>query len=106
MATLEHLQATSGPRNGPTATLTLEAWAPPVPALTIPAVFPDEIEVQIFGSPTGAHLVAAIELVSPGNKDRSVARRAFAAKCSSYLQLGIGLIIVDVVTERLANLHD
>jgi Protein of unknown function (DUF4058) len=106
VATLERPPTTPGPRNGPAATLTLEAWAPPVPALTIPAVFPDEIEVQIFGSPTGAHLVAAIELVSPGNKDRSEARRAFAAKCSSYLQVGIGLIVVDVVTERLANLHD
>lgn len=96
----------TGPGNGPVATLPAEVWAPPVPALVIPAIFPDEIEVQVFGSPTGAHLVGAIELISPGNKDRPEARRAFAAKCSSYLQLGIGLVIVDVVTDRLANLHD
>jgi hypothetical protein len=51
-------------------------------------------------------LVAAIELISPGNKDRPETRRAFAAKCASYLQQGVGLVIVDVVTERLANLHD
>jgi hypothetical protein len=92
--------------NGPTATAVAEAWAPPIPELVIPTVFPDEIEVQVFGSPTGAHLVAAVELVSPGNKDRPETRRAFAAKCSSYLQVGVGLVIVDVVTERLANLHD
>jgi hypothetical protein len=106
VATLERSALAATPRNGPGGTLTMEAWAPPVPALVIPAFFPDEIEVQIFGSPTGAHLVAAIELISPGNKDRSEARRAFAAKCSSYLQVGIGLVIVDVVTDRLANLHD
>ena len=50
-------------------------------------------------------LVAAIELVSPRNKDRPSSRRAFATKCAAYLQCGISLIIVDVVTERVANLH-
>jgi hypothetical protein len=91
--------------NGPAVVTTAtEAWAPPVPALLMPAIFPDEIEVQVFGSATGAHLVAALELVSPGNKDRAETRRAFAAKCSSYLQLGIGLVIIDVITDRLANL--
>jgi hypothetical protein len=84
----------------------VETWAPPLARLTMPAVFPDEIEVQIFHTSGGATLVAAIELISPGNKDRAETRRAFAAKCFSYLQQGIGLIIVDVVTERLANLHN
>jgi len=51
-------------------------------------------------------LVAAIELVSPGNKDRPETRQAFAAKCVSYLTRGIGLIVVDIVTNRLANLHN
>jgi Protein of unknown function (DUF4058) len=83
----------------------VEAWAPPAAVLVVPAVFPDEIEVQIYGTSGGSTLVAAIELVSPGNKDRPETRRAFSAKCQSYLQLGIGLVIVDVVTERLANLH-
>lgn len=107
VATLESAGPESAPRNGPgTVAVAEEVWAPPAPALIIPAVFPDQIEVQVFGSPTGAHLVAAIELVSPGNKDRFETRRAFAAKCGSYLQQGIGLVIVDVVTERLANLHD
>jgi hypothetical protein len=62
--------------------------------------------VQIIQRSGGPTLVGAIELVSPGNKDRPEARRAFAAKCAGYLQLGIGLLIVDVVTERQANLHD
>jgi hypothetical protein len=77
-----------------------EAWAPPTPAVIIPTSFPDEIEVQVFGQSGGTYLVGAVELVSPGNKDRPETRRAFAAKCSSYLQLGIGLVVVDVVTER------
>jgi len=51
-------------------------------------------------------LVGALELVSPGNKDRFESRRAFAAKCASYLQSGIGLLVVDIVTERQANMHD
>src|SRR5439155_22145846 len=33
-------------------------------------------------------------------------RQAFVSKCQSYVQEGIGLVIVDVVTERRANLHN
>jgi hypothetical protein len=78
----------------------------PGTVLMMPAAFPDEIEVQIYRTSGGATLVGAIELVSPGNKDRFEARRAFAAKCLGYLQMGIGLLVVDIVTERQANLHD
>jgi hypothetical protein len=106
IGTLERMAVQAAPANGPVATVAAPAWAPPTPVLTMPGVFPDEIEVQILGGPTGPHLVAAIELVSPGNKDRAETRRAFAIKCASYLQMGIGLIVIDVVTERLANLHD
>ncbi|HEV3204003.1 MAG TPA: DUF4058 family protein, partial [Gemmataceae bacterium] len=92
--------------NGSAGGLALETWAPPVTSLIMPAVFPDEIEVQVYSTATGATLVAAIELISPGNKDRAETRRAFAAKCAAHLQMGIGLVMVDVVTERNANLHD
>ena len=34
------------------------------------------------------------------------ARRAFEAKCASYLASGVGLIVVDIVTGRSANLHN
>jgi hypothetical protein len=81
-------------------------WAPPAPVAVMPAIFPDDFEVQVFSSAAGPTLVAAIELVSPGNKDRHEARRAFAAKCAAYLQRGVGLMIVDIVTSRHANLHD
>ncbi|MBY0456241.1 MAG: hypothetical protein K2V38_02770 [Gemmataceae bacterium] len=53
----------------------------------------------------GARLVAAVELVSPANKDRESHRRAFATKCAGYLAQGIALIVVDVVTNRSGNLH-
>lgn len=66
----------------------------------------DIIEVQVFSSQAGPTLVGAIELVSPANKDRPVQRDAFTAKCQTYLQQGIGLVMVDVVTTLSANLHD
>jgi hypothetical protein len=49
--------------------------------------------------------LAAVELVSPANKDRPGERHAFAVKCASYLHEGIGLIVVDIVTNRTINLH-
>ncbi len=104
VATLTEAQATGG--RGTAGTAVAPVWAPPVTNLIVPAVFPDDIEVQVFATVTGAALVAAIELVSPGNKDRPEARRAFAAKCVTYLTRGIGLIVVDIVTNRLANLHN
>ena len=108
VATLEGSQAASGggSRNGGTATLSAPAWAPPAPAWTVPAVFADDFEVRVFSSRGGPTLVAAIELVSPGNKDRADARQAFATKCASYLHEGIALIIIDVVTGRRPNLHN
>lgn len=98
-------EAEAGPSNGNGGVI-LQTWAPPATSLLMPAVFPDEIEIQVFQSSAGPTLVGAIELVSPGNKDRHETRRAFAIKCASYLQQGIGLVIVDIVTERRTNLHD
>jgi hypothetical protein len=94
--------------NGPsTATLPARVWTPPVPMLTMPAAFPESFEVRVFSTMSGGlTLVAAIELVSPGNKDRAVERRAFATKCASYLYRGIALIVIDIVTSRRANLHN
>jgi hypothetical protein len=59
----------------------------------------------VFHEEGGLNLRAAIELVSPANKDRPSHRRAFAAKCASYLAQGAAVVVVDVVTERLANMH-
>jgi hypothetical protein len=97
------LAETSGNGEGGVATA---VWAPPVATHVIPAVFPDDVEVRVTDTRDGRTLVAVIEIVSPGNKDRDEARDAFAAKCAAYLQRGIGLVVVDVVTERRANLHN
>ena len=59
-----------------------------------------------FSREAGPTLAGALELVSPANKDRPAHRDAFVSKCATYLQQGVGLVIVDVVTDRRANLHD
>lgn len=93
---------TAGARNGSVALL---SDAPPA-VLTLAASFPDDLEVEIREEHDRARLAAVIELVSPSNKDRQAERDAFVAKCVTYLKRGIGLVIIDVVTERHANLHN
>lgn len=84
-----------------------ETWEIPAPVQTIPfTLATDIVEVLIYDSREGPTLAAAIELVSPSNKDRPAHRDAFVAKCQSYLQLGAGLLIVDVVTDRGQSLHN
>jgi hypothetical protein len=96
--------------NGGTATavaaMPTKTYAPPAVSFEMPAIFPDSVEVLVFSSEAGPTLVSAIELVSPGNKDREDYRQGFAAKCASYLQQGVGLMIVDIVTSRNASLHN
>src|SRR5262245_52931316 len=84
------------------------AWAPPKPALSGPVDFTDLdlFEVKVFDEEDTPRLVAAIELVSPSNKDRASHRRAFVIKCASYLEQGVGVLVVDIVTSRSGNLHD
>src|SRR5262249_866322 len=74
--------------------------------LQLPASFPEGCTVEIVSTEGGRTLVGAIELISPGNKDRESKRRQFAAKCATYLARGVGLGIVDVVTSRPGNLHN
>jgi hypothetical protein len=82
-------------------------WAPPRPThrATLKFSHPDLFEVRVFTDVEGPELVAAVELVSPSNKDRPAQRHQFAIKCASYLQDNVGLVVVDVVTERGGNLH-
>jgi hypothetical protein len=72
----------------------------------MPGLCPEAFEVLVFEDDGGARLVGAVELASPGNKDRSDHRRAFAIKCANYLYQGIGLVIVDIVTSRPGTLHN
>lgn len=81
-------------------------YAPPVPLLFGDVNFPepDLFEVRVL-SDDGSRVAAAIELVSRANKDRPETRRAFAIKCASYLQAGISVVIMDIVTARRADLY-
>ena len=83
-------------------------WSPPRPKIAARVDFArlDSYEIRVYRDlGGGAELRAAIELVSPANKDRVGSRLTFAAKCAGYLKHGLGLAIVDVVTSRAANLH-
>src|SRR4051794_32802727 len=53
----------------------LQTWAPRATSLVVPAEFPDDIEVRVLSTAAGPTLVAAIEFVSPRNKDRRESRR-------------------------------
>ena len=88
------------------AGLALAVWTAPAPSLTIPLpIVTDIVEVQIFSSEGGPTLAGAIELLSPSNKDRPTNRDAFVTKCAAYLQQGVGLVVVDVVTDRHSDWH-
>ncbi len=65
----------------------------------------DSYEVKVFREFGGPQLRAAIELVSPANKDRPASRHAFAGKCAGYLRRGVSLIVIDPVTSRTADMH-
>jgi hypothetical protein len=65
----------------------------------------DEYEVRVFDTKRHRRLVAAVELVSPANKDRPENRRAFVAKCATLLQQQVSITIVDLVTTRQFNLY-
>lgn len=92
---------------GQRSTSASDGWSSPAPATTVPiSVITDVIEVAVYNDEAGPVLVGAIELVSLANKDRPAHRDAFVSKCAAYLQQGVGLLVVDVVTERRANLHE
>jgi hypothetical protein len=94
-----------GNGNGGVATA---VWAPPRPPLVAAVDFGslDVFEVRVYDEENARTLVSVVELVSPGNKDRPAHREAFATKCAAYLQQGVSVVIVDIISERRANLHE
>jgi hypothetical protein len=64
-----------------------------------------EYEVRVFDTRRNRRLVAAIEIVSPSNKDRPESRHVFVAKCRELLRHGVSVAIVDVVTAKHFNLY-
>jgi hypothetical protein len=82
-------------------------WAPPKPRLSAPVDFNrvHGVAVHVFQDQGGPELRAAVELVSPSNKDRPRSRLTFAAKCVGYLERGVSVMVIDTVLGRKANLH-
>jgi hypothetical protein len=103
----EQQEAAAGPAAGSGDGVATAVWAPPRPTQAFTVSFPaqDAFEVKVFDDRRGSRLVAAVEFVSPRNKDRPAARRAFAVKCASYLQEQVSVVLVDVVTDRRDDLY-
>ncbi len=98
----------TGDGNGNTGGVATAVWAPPRPTLTVATDLParDVTEVRVYDEKSGRRLVAAVEIVSPANKDRPEHRQAFVSKCVGMLQELVSIVVVDVVTTRGANLHE
>ena len=87
--------------------VSVRQWEPP--ALTEPTANEDfepdlEVAVAVQLAPQPAihidragQLIAALELVSPRNKDRVGAKETYTARYLGYLQLGVHLLVVDVL---------
>lgn len=82
-------------------------WAPPRPTLSVQtsALAQDEYEVRVFDTTPALRLVAAVEIISPANKDRPDHRRTFVGKCLDLLRRGVSVALVDLVTSRQSNLY-
>lgn len=65
----------------------------------------DAYEVRVYDVERGRTLVAAIEIVSPSNKDRKVTRKTFVGKVASLLEQGVSVTLVDLVSVRPVNLY-
>ena len=85
----------------------VKPWSPESPTLTLDFLLTtDIVQVNIYNQSAGPVLAGAIELVSPNNKDRPDAREAIVQKCATFLHEAIGLVVIDIVTDRHANLHN
>jgi hypothetical protein len=95
-----------GNGNG-TGAVATAVWAPPRPTFSVRTDLPaqDVYEVQIYDEKRHCRLVAAVEIISPANKDRPEHRRAFVAKCAGLLRERVAVVFVDIVTTRTQNLY-
>src|SRR3954468_8869100 len=94
------------PSGDPPGGVATAAWiARPVVRVETELPEYDEYEVRVYDARRGRRLVAAIEVVSPANKDRPEKRNAFVGKCAALLQNGVAVNIIDVVTTRQFNLY-
>lgn len=102
----DEAQAARGPNAG-NGGMAVAAYAPPKPTLTVEPRLPEQdvYEVRIYEGRRKRRLVAAIEIVSPSNKDRPETRGAFTSKVVTLLKYDICVSIVDVVSTSDFNLY-
>jgi hypothetical protein len=93
-----------GPSNGRVATA---VWGPAQPTLAVETELldADEYAVRVYDTRRGRRLVAAVEIVSPANKDWPEHRQLFVARCAALLQQRVAIAVVDLVTVRDFNLY-
>jgi hypothetical protein len=99
----------AGDRGGPIAGTVPppSPWAAARPTLTLETELADtdEYEVRVYDVGRNRRLVAAVELISPSNKDRPDARAQFVSKCAAMLRQSVSVVLVDVVTSRTSDLY-
>jgi hypothetical protein len=89
--------------------VSVRQWGPPAPAeqmATDTALLEPDLEVSVairLDPQPAVHidfhgqLIAAIEIVSPGNKDRADAKETYSNRYLGYLRLGVHLLLIDVL---------
>lgn len=102
VASFEEHSVNDGGGNAGTATATWSA-----PTLTVETELGDfdEYEVRVYDEARSRQLVAAIELISPANKDRPESRQQFVSTCAALLRNHVSVVLVDVVSSRTSNLY-
>ena len=77
VATLRELSSEGGAAGA-------QSWTPAAPSLAVAVDWEtgDDVRVEVFTDDGDPRLAAAVDLVSPRNKDRSRSREAFAARCA------------------------
>jgi hypothetical protein len=89
-------------RNWSPAEAMRQGGPPPAETSTDPALPDEEIAVATLDPETAVYverqgrLIAAVELISPRNKDRPIVRSAYMARYLGYLLEGAHLVIIDV----------
>ena len=107
VAAFEQVRVLGSAMNDDRGGVATAVWAPPQPSVAVETTLPDydEYEVRVFDVQRGRRLVAAIEIVSPANKDRPEHRNLFVGTCAALIQKGVAVSIIDLVTVRRFNLY-
>lgn len=110
VSTYETDGADSGPswnRDSENGGVAVAKWVATEPSVALDVELEEEYEyaVNIYDAEREQTLVAAIEIVSPANKDQPDKRNKFVAKCAGLLQSGVSVCVVDLVTIRNFNLY-